>query len=289
MSWTEIGKKKLGARTPDQIINNKTGESKVDIETYPAKLAGHQFVMNFVKYEFDPDAAASNDTTLSVAFPIPVSGVVDKTELKYNASEMGTMGAGIASIGGKLKETFDSLGTAAAESKPVIDYQAVTRDAVAAGAAVARNMAPEPLKQGASLALGNVSNPHVALLFEGVGLKTFTFGWKFSPDSQEESVRLTRILNRIKEVTHPKFTASGKNGNNFFLDFPNQVDLYYLGSQDHLHYFKRCSVTSVEVNYQSEQTSFFAGGAPTVIELTMGFQETEIWTADDYAQSGVGE
>lgn len=289
MSWTEIGKKKLGARTPDQIISNKTGESKVAIEHFPAKLAGHQFVMNFVKYEFDPDASASNDTTLSVAFPVPLSGVVDKTDLKYNAAEMGTLGAGVASIGGKLKETFDSLGTAAASEKPVLDYKAITQDAMAAGVAVARNMAPEPIKQGAALALGNISNPHVALLFEGVGLKTFTFGWKFSPDSESESRRLTTIINRIKEQVHPRFTASGKDGNNFFLDFPNQVDLYYLGSQDHLHYFKRCGVTSVEVNYQPEQTSFFAGGAPTFIELSMSFQETEIWTADDYAQSGVGE
>lgn len=289
MSWTEIGKKKLGARTPDQIISNKTGESKVDIQQFPAKLAAHQFVMNFVKYDFDPDASASSDTTLSVAFPVPISGIVDKTDLKYNASEMGTMGAGVASIGGKLKETFDSLGSEAAESKPVIDYKEVTRDAVAAGTAIARNMAPEPLKAGAALALGNISNPHVALLFEGVGLKTFTFQWKFSPDSESESIRLTKILNQIKEVIHPKFTSSGKDGNNFFLDFPNQVDLYYLGSQDHLHYFKRCGVTSMEVNYQPEQTSFFAGGAPTHLEVSMSFQETEIWTADDYTQSGVGE
>ena len=289
MSWTQIGKKKLGARTPDQIISNKTGESKVDIEQFPARLAGHQFVMNFVKYDFDPDASASNDTTLSVAFPIPQSGLVDKTDLKYNASEMGTMGAAIASVGGKLKETFDSLGTSSAGDKPVLDYKAITKDAVAAGTAIARNMAPEPLKQGASLALGNVSNPHVALLFEGVGLKTFSFMWRFSPDSEAESKRLTKILNQIKSVVHPAFTSSGKDGNNFFLDFPNQVDLYYLGSQDYLHYFKRCSVTSMEVNYQPEGTSFFAGGAPTMIELSMAFQETEIWTSDDFAQSGVGE
>ena len=93
----------------------------------------------------------------------------------------------------------------------------------------------------------------------------------------------------MKSGVHPACTSSGKDGNNFFLDFPNQVDLYYLGSQDYLHYFKRCSVTSMEVNYQPEGTSFFAGGAPTMIELSMAFQETEIWTSDDFAQSGVGE
>ena len=286
---TQIGKKKLGARTPDQIISNKTGEMKVDIATFPANLAGHQFVMNFVKYQFDPDASASNDTTLSVAFPIPQSGIIDKSDLKFNAAEMGTLGAGLASVGGKLKETFDSLGTAGAEQKPVLDYKSITKDAVAAGTAIARNMSPEPLKNAASLVLGNVSNPHVALLFEGVGLKTFNFMWRFSPDSEAESVRLTTIINQIKEATHPKFTSSGKDGNNFFLGFPDQVDLYYLGSQNHLHYFKRCGVTSVEVNYQPEGTSFFAGGAPVFIELSMGFQETEIWTSEDFAQSGVGE
>lgn len=70
--------------------------------------------------------------------------------------------------------------------------------------------------------------------------------------------------------------------NNFYLKFPHQVDLYYVGSQDFLHYFKRAGVQSLEANYTPEGVSFYQGGAPTIIDLSMTFMESVIWTSEDF-------
>ena len=61
-------------------------------------------------------------------------------------------------------------------------------------------------------------------------------------------------------------------------------DLFYLGVNENLHYFKRCAITAMEVNYQGEgQNLLFAdSGAPVRVDLSLTFQETEIWTAEDY-------
>ena len=85
----------------------------------------------------------------------------------------------------------------------------------------------------------------------------------------------------MQKSIHPEFVETE---NNVFLKYPNQVDCYYQGSGDYLHFCKRAAVTEFSVNYQPEGGNvLFAGtGAPTFVELTMGFQEVEIWTAEDY-------
>ena len=85
----------------------------------------------------------------------------------------------------------------------------------------------------------------------------------------------------MQKAIHPEFVTQE---NNFFLKYPNQVDCFYQGSGDFLHFFKRAAVTQFQVNYQPEggNVLFAETGAPTFVELTMGFQEVEIWTAEDY-------
>ena len=277
---THAGKNPLGARDPATVINAKTEEGNVDILKFPSNLEAHSFLMNFVAYKYDPDADSVENTALSVAFPVPQQ-INNKEDLRYNQQDMGTAGAVAADGINELKKVFDaSGGSGGAEANKAIDFGQLSKDAVGAGSALLRANAPAPLQQGASVALGNVVNPHVALLFEGVNLKTFTFQWRFSPDNEGESIQLKKILNKIKKHIYPKFMQSGEN--NFYLKFPHQVDLYYTGSKDFLHYFKRASCTSMETNYTPEGVSFFVGGAPTMIEVTMTFQESEIWTSEDY-------
>jgi hypothetical protein len=141
-------------------------------------------------------------------------------------------------------------------------------------------MAPAAVGNALTVALGNTVNPQVALLFEGVNLKEFTFTWRFAPDSLKDSILLKKILNAIRKQIYPKFTSTE---NNLYLGYPNQVDLFYLGSEDHLHYFKRASVKSFEVNYAPDGPMFMEQqGAPGIIDCTMSFQESEIWTSEDF-------
>lgn len=277
---TFAGKDPIGPRDPSTVIVKKQSDGSPEVEVFPATLAAHQFLMNFVDYQYDPDASSSQNTSLSVAFPMP-SAIVSKEDIRYNSTDLGTLGVGAAEGVNKLKEVFDQAGGAAgAEADKAVDFKALSADAIGAGGALLRANSGQTIGGGAALALGNVVNPHVALLFEGVNLKTFTFNWRFSPNSASESHRLKKIINKIKKHIYPRYMESGEN--NFYLKFPHQVDLYYVGSQDFLHYFKRAGVQSMEANYTPEGVSFFQGGAPTMIDVTMTFMESEIWTSEDF-------
>lgn len=274
----EIGRRKKGPITAKQAIDNSIAAETPSATTFPSDLAGHQLVMNFVKYSFSPDGVTSENTTGTYAFPIPTSGLVDKMGINYNASELGVLGAATASGTGVIMDAFNGTGTNT-EAKS-IDYEGLVKNLFAAGAAFARESIPDQFADGISQGLGNIANPHIALLFKGMALKTFSFTWKFAPRTPGESETLKTIIKDIKKKIHPKYT---QEGNNFFLNYPDEVDLYYAGSGDYLHYFKRAAVTDMEVNYQPDGTAFLAnGGAPAFVEITMSFQETEIWTAEDF-------
>ena len=80
---SHLGKQKIGARSsPPNVITDAQGNQKVAAIAFTPDLGKHQFLMQFVKYEFDPEKAASAETLRSVAFPIPTSGITAKNELR---------------------------------------------------------------------------------------------------------------------------------------------------------------------------------------------------------------
>ena len=279
----EIGRRRTGPlNAKEKIARNTTRQRGASVNAFPSDLGAHSFLMNFVEYSFNGDSASSS-TGLSVALPLPQSGIVDQAAIQYNSTDTGPVGAALASTGGAAMEKFQNANspTGEPEAPAKIDYDQLTKDVLGLGGAIARDMAPGPLKTAADLASGTVVNPHIALLFQAVGLKTFNLSWKLAPRTQDESNSLKDIIKKMQKAIHPEFVTQE---NNFFLKYPNQVDCFYQGSGDFLHFFKRAAVTQFQVNYQPEggNVLFAETGAPTFVELTMGFQEVEIWTAEDY-------
>ena len=282
---TTLGKGQKGVlNTPAGVISKSVRGKKIEVDVFPEKLGVHQMLMQFVNYSFDPDTTSTAATEYSLAFPIPVTGMIDKHELRYNSTDLGTMGAGAASMTSKILENFDASGKPAKSTagKEKVDFKALVSDGIKAGAAIGRStLLSNEIGGGVDQALGNTVNPHVALLFQGVNLKTFTFTWKFAPDNLAQSIELKKIIKKIKSLIYPDFV--GANGGNLYLKYPSQVDLFYMGSSDHLHYFKRASCTSMEVNYAPDGAAFMEKqGAPAVVDITMTFQESEIWTGGDF-------
>lgn len=284
MTTINLGRSRGGARTPKMIINKKkAAETSTDVLSFPSDLGTHQFIMQFVKYNFDPDSSTSEDTELSVAFPVPSGGTTDSNSVRYNGTELGLVGGAVAMGAGSLATQF---GKGNSDNARSVDYNALTNSALSGMAAAARSLAPGEIGGAVDLALGNIVNPHVALLFQGVNMKQFQFTWKFAPANIAESDTLKNIINKIKSKIYPRYTSTE---NNFFLSFPHEVDLFYAGSQDYLHYFKRCACSEMVVNYAAEGPAFMAGsGAPAFIEISMSFMETEIWTGDEF-ESSLGE
>ena len=61
------------------------------------------------------------------------------------------------------------------------------------------------LKNSIDVTTGTIINPHTALIFDGVGLKSFTFDWQFSPKNEDEHKTLTNIIKKIKTHILPNY------------------------------------------------------------------------------------
>lgn len=287
--------RKRGTVFPDEKIAKKNRErNSVDYVSFPLDLGVHSFVMNFVKFGLAFDATPKEDIIASVALPLPGSGMTDKSGLKYNQDELGLVGGSAAGVVGAIADAAGggsgqlSAGQGASGGEGgLLDIAKTVIQGGAAGARKAIDEVGMGLGGATDLAFGNTLNPHVVLLFKNVDLKTFTLNWKLAPQSRDESQQLKYLIRLIQQMSHPEQNTAGNSGN-FFLNYPNQVDIYYAGVQENLHYFKRCAITSIEVNYQPEGDNllFAQTAAPARVDLTLGFQETEIWTADDYIDVG---
>ena len=286
------GRKNRGTVFPDEQIAKKTRENtSVGFYSFPNDLGTHSFVMNFVKFKMGYVSSPDDTVVASIALPLPGTGIVDKSAVKYNQDELGVVGGAIAGAVSRIKSTItdegqlaqSSLGAPAGDNGGLMDLLKAGIEGTAAAGRVAINELGQGFGAAADQAFGNVVNPHVVLLFKNVDLKTFSLQWKLAPANVDESRKLKAIIRLIQKMSHPEQKSAG-NSANFFLNYPNQVDLYYAGVGQNIHFFKRAAITDVEVNYQPEGDNLlFAGtAAPTRIDLTLGFQETEIWTAEDY-------
>ena len=309
-AFANFGRPHRGKVLPATIIEQKNKQnSAIPHHHFPADMAGNLtsggFVMNFVDYSLNDLNIGENKTGVqgasdvleSFLLPLPGQGIEDKQAVKFNESELGPVGGAVTGAAAAGSSLFQNLaagvgGTTAGNiSDGFKENTEQTLKALISGGVVAGRETLKGLSQQASdavgLAVGNVINPHMALLFQNVGLKQFNFTWKLAPASEEESLTLKNMINRLRYHTHPSGVKEG-DATNFYLDYPNQVDLYYVGVNDFFHYFKRCQVTELSVNYQPEGGTILSAGtgAPAVVDLVMGFQEVEIWTQEDYADAG---
>jgi len=138
---------------------------------------------------------------------------------------------------------------------------------------------------------GQVLNPNMELLFDGPGLRTFQFNYQLSPRSETEGSMVKRILRVMKKSMSPSRTS-----NKIFICTPDIFELKFKsGSGDHpfLNRFKQMALTNIEVNYTGSGTySVYENGTPTLINLSLSFQELAPVYADDYDEKegkiGVG-
>ena len=287
MSFGPVGKysfKNKGGNSPNRIIDDrlKVGGSLF----FPNDIGIHQFMMIFNEYDFKGEAQRIKE---SIVLPIP-SSLIDKYGMEYNQQDLKAKGAMAASGAAKIIKNFNLVGTAGAaanesETKEAMESDAAKAEGLMSAAALTRDeLIPKDLENPLALATGTISNPHVALLFNSVNLKTFDFAWMLYPQDEDESNNLQEIIRVIKMRSHPTFFQAGGSNTNFIMKYPHEVDLYYLGQGDSMHRFKRAAITGLEINYAAEDApAFFQGsGRPAFIELKLTFQETQIWTGEDF-------
>jgi len=217
---------------------------------------------------------------VSIALPIP-SNLLTATALDYSNVGLGALGGELLKSVLNIKNSGDALQQLRTETNTVMRELFKSGDSDLRSTIFRRivSQASPTLGSAIDIASGSTPNPHIAVTFNNVKFRTFSYTWRFSPNSAAESAALDEIIRKLNERILPK--KSGR----LLLKYPNQAGLALFPQQlNSLFQFKPCVVESMNVNYAPSGTpSFFADTKlPTEVELTLNFQEITIRTSEEY-------
>ena len=143
---------------------------------------------------------------------------------------------------------------------------------------------------------GQIINPNMELLFNGVTLRSFSFSFDLAPRDEKESDTIKRMLRIFKQNMQAKKSSDGGNTSGLFLRSPNVFQLNYkTGRRNHnfLHKFKPMALLNMAVNYTGGGTyATYDDTTPVHMKLDLSFQELNPVYAEDYdseeGKEGVG-
>ena len=124
-----------------------------------------------------------------------------------------------------------------------------------------------------SRATGQVLNPNLELLFNGVNLRVFPFTFEFFPRNRREAIEVRDIIKALKYSMLP--SKNGSEG--VFISAPYIFQLEYMkGNKKHpfLNHFLPMALTNMSLSYTGSNTySTFYDGSPTHIKMDLVFKE----------------
>lgn len=252
---------------------------KFQVLTYPEDIGKYFIKLSFLSYNKEEAMSIAKDSpTLVVVLPIP-SSLNDNFSVSYNDAKLGSVLGSIVETGKNVlqgKQDLMSKETAATLTGAA---------AVGARGQVAK-LGGESLLANIDKATGAVPNPHLAAIFQDVGLREHSFSFRFSPKNSKETNTLQNLIKSIKTRILPG-TAGGGTKTGPLFTFPDVVDISFGPKEMVPYFFERCVVTSFAVNYAPNGTpSFYKDGFSTDIELSMTFKEIRVITRETIKEKG---
>ena len=138
-------------------------------------------------------------------------------------------------------------------------------------------------QQAIQAVTGKIINPRRETLFQAPEMRKFEFAFEFTPRNLEETYAVDEIIRTFKRHAYPSRAAGG-----VLFDMPAEFALEYYAVIDGtahqnawLNKIARCVLAEINVDYTGAgSVSMFHNGAPTHINLTLSFQETELITQE---------
>lgn len=282
-----------------ELYKDQKGESPLQ---YPADLDNDHYMIFRIMRRIRRNRldTGERDTFRSIVLPVP-SNLQVAQGASYSDTELGIFGAMAAGrvsaddinqagkalsdvIGGAIENAtnaFKSSDTdAGAQAAGIVAPAAATAVAGKLGGVVGGLLAlggtAGGVAAGVSVDTGLALNPHLAVVFQGVGFRTHQFTYKMIARNQQESDQIKDIINNFKYAMLPAYEAGGlafQYPDEFEIDFAETISPY-------LYDIGTCVLENVSVNYNGEGIPLFfeTTGAPVSIELSLSFKETEIFT-----------
>jgi hypothetical protein len=223
--------------------------------------------------------------TDSIAIYLPPD-VKDATTASYNnAAEMGVIGlaaaGGIGFVDAMKRNDFESAaGSLLGSAKGIIMEAAKRMGSEFAGGL--SGVDPEAITGFANKAFGQATNPYMEVIFEKVGMRTFSYNFTFSPRNAAETADVQKIIKMFRFHMLPEMQGANER----FLTLPSTFDIHYMyqlsseNARENSFYSKiaTCVLNGVDVDYTPDGVKSFASGAPTQIKMGLNFMETEMLT-----------
>lgn len=288
--------------TARSIIEQNRSTQSFGRYTFPSSPGVHNIVLHFRGYSYQgSDGIVSGqvgaNSEASIVLPIP-SNLEDSYSVQINQFELGATGALAAdTLSGNLNNVMRELGSIGLGTEGGVS--GFLSQLQGASAFFGRNALDSLGVGGLSAAVdvtsGTAVNPHVALRFEGVDLKSHEFTWTLSPKNEEEARSLRDMINFIRSKILPTYSGIGGAGSGIpgggtaisraLLNYPSLVDIYFTGlDQSYFYYFKPAMIKTFRTNYTPNGIALNRGGRPSVIQMSMSLTEARIHTASDVNQ-----
>jgi len=229
--------------------------------------------------------------TDSIAIYLPAD-VKDATSASYNnAAEMGVIGlaaaGGVGFVQAMGRNDFQAAaGSLLGSAKGIIMEAAKRMGSEFAGGL--SGVDPEAITGFANKAFGQATNPYMEVIFEKVGMRTFSYNFTFSPRNEDETQDVQRIIKMFRFHMLPEMQGANER----FLTLPSTFDIHYMYQMstdvalENNFYSKiaTCVLNGVDVDYTPDGVKSFASGAPTQIKMGLNFMETEMLTKEHVNQ-----
>ena len=226
----------------------------------------------------------------SVTLPIP-NQLADSNSVNWNESSLNDMQRGglraAQSIMG-AEGTLDGLGARLQEQggrtlAALKNQSAETRQAATSyllGQLPGINRRPDAVM---SRMAGQILNPNLELIFNGVTLRQFGYSFRLTPRNNVETNIVRKIIRFFKQGMAAKETER------MFLAAPNIFQPRFYNRDGNQHTFintiKKCALTNFGVNYAPDNTYMtLPDSSMTAYQITMQFMELDPILDTDYTE-----
>ena len=234
-----------------------------------------------------------------INLPIP-RNVTDSQGVQYGEGSLNPLEAfGVSTVNASInstpsidgiKQAFTKITGAVGKEISDSDTQRAIAGAIS-GTAIGALGGNVDANQLIARASGQILNPNLELLFNGVGLRTFPMSFQFFPRNKQEGMVVLNIIRTLKFEMAPSRTGEGRTG--VFIKQPSVFQLTYKqgkGPHPFLNRFLPAVLSDMKVNYSASGTfSAFYDGTPTHMQVDLQFKELNPIFREDYENvSGVG-
>ena len=231
-------------------------------------------------------------TTDSIVLYMPAT-IQTNTNVVYKGSEMGNLASSIATAAGDFYSKAQEIGYVDAAMDQVPNWLEMgiedVQRAIAKGVSA---IVGGDIASAVDKISNRAQNRYLESLFDSIGFRKFSYTYKFTPKSPEESLKVREIIRLFKFHMSPELPEDDLG--RFFIP-PAEWDIFYMfrgDDNDFLNKITSCVLTNMDLNYANGRFQTFRalnheqlrGAPPTEIEMKLYFMETRIITKKEVAE-----